>query len=71
MSAFSLRRLSFAVVAAALLSAPALGWAAWQPAKTVAFFASAGSAQTAGGCAEGCQRTGRVTWPLHRFIRLH
>ena len=40
---FSLQRFSLAVVAAALLSTPALGWAAWQPTKTVEFVVPAGT----------------------------
>ena len=40
---FSLQRFSLAVVAAALLSTPALGWAAWQPTKTVEFIVPAGT----------------------------
>ena len=43
MSTFSLQRLSFAVVAAALLGAPGFGWAAWQPTKTVEFIVPAGT----------------------------
>ena len=43
MSTFFLPRFSFAVVAAALLSAPAFGWAAWQPTKTVEFIVPAGT----------------------------
>ena len=40
---FSLQRFSLAVVAAALLSTPALSWAAWQPTKTVELVVPAGT----------------------------
>lgn len=40
---FSLQRFSLAVVATALLSTPILGWAAWQPTKTVEFIVPAGT----------------------------
>jgi putative tricarboxylic transport membrane protein len=43
MSTFSLQRLSLAVAAAALLAAPGLCWAAWQPTKTVEFIVPAGT----------------------------